>query len=87
MTPEQMMLEAKREIDRLKAELEHAQKELRDEFAGQALANPGMCTGTASEADLKVWFGERAVNITSAQIVARQAYEIADAMLKQRNGE
>lgn len=56
---------------------------LRDYFAGQALTNKDCCNGAASENNLKKWFGER-VGITPCEIAARQAYEMADAMLEAR---
>ena len=56
---------------------------LRDWFAGQALANPTICTGAAPEYQLKVWFGGRC-GITRPEIVAWQAREYADAMLAAR---
>ncbi len=57
---------------------------LRDYFAAQALANPNICTGSASDWQLRNWFGEHASGIRREQIAARQAYEYADAMLKAR---
>lgn len=57
---------------------------LRDYFAGQALTNAAICTGTAPEYDLTRWFGRYASGITRAEIVARQAGEYADAMLSAR---
>lgn len=56
---------------------------LRDWFAGQALANPTICTGTASEWQLADWFGNR-TGIYSWEIAARQAGQYADAMLAAR---
>ena len=57
---------------------------LRDYFAGQALANPIICNGTAPKWQMVKWFGEYANGITTAQIIARQALEHADAMLAAR---
>lgn len=57
---------------------------LRDWFAGQALANPAICTGSAQIWELKAWFGGEA-GVTRGQIVAAQAHEYADAMLKERD--
>jgi hypothetical protein len=57
---------------------------LRDWFAGQALSNPALCTGTAPDYELRRWFGERG-GVTKAEIVAAQAYDHADAMLAQRS--
>jgi hypothetical protein len=56
---------------------------LRDWFAGQALANPAICTGQANDRDLQSWFGDR-MGILKSEIVAAQAYEYADAMLAAR---
>lgn len=56
---------------------------LREWFAGQALANAGICTGQAQEYELKHWFGEHTVAINRFQIVAAQAEAYADAMLAQ----
>ena len=56
---------------------------LRDYFAGQALANSTICTGKAPDWQLKRWFGN-ATGITGVQIVARQAFNYADAMLAER---
>lgn len=57
---------------------------LRDWFAGQAMANSAICTGTATQYELKQWFGDR-VNITRAEIVAAQAHELSAAMLAERD--
>ena len=54
---------------------------LRDWFAGQALANPAICTGKASERDLELW---DLWNASPGDIAARQAEEAADAILKAR---
>ena len=56
---------------------------LRDYFAGQALANPAICTGQADERHLIRWFGNR-VGIERWEIVARQAGDYADAMIVTR---
>lgn len=56
---------------------------LRDEFAGQALANAAICTGTAPEWQLAVWFKGRN-GIERHEIVAKQAAVYADAMLAER---
>lgn len=54
---------------------------LRDWFAGQALANPAICTGEVANRTLDEWFGRYRANISRAEIVVRQALEYADAML------
>lgn len=56
---------------------------LRDWFAGQALSNPSICTGSAHEWQLREWFRDRS-GITSFEIAAKQAGEYADAMLAER---
>jgi len=56
---------------------------LRDYFAGQALANPTICTGQADERHYRRWFGNRA-GIERWEIVARQAGDYADALLAAR---
>lgn len=56
---------------------------LRDYFAGQALANPALCTGEAKEYHLRRWFGERG-GVMPAEIAAKQASGYADAMLAER---
>jgi hypothetical protein len=56
---------------------------LRDWFAGQALADPAICTGTAPDYDLTRWFGDRC-GIMRHEIAARQAGDYADAMLAAR---
>lgn len=55
----------------------------RDWLAGQALANPVLCTGTAPEYTLNAWFGGRG-GIRREEIASRQAYDYADAMLAAR---
>lgn len=62
------------------AEPERSGMSLRDYFAGQALGNPAICTGSAPEWRLKAWFGDRA-GIRPEEIVAKQARAYADAML------
>ncbi len=57
---------------------------LRDWFAGQALSNPAFCTGEAPDWQLRAWFGDRR-NITKAEILSKQAFVSADAMLKARS--
>jgi hypothetical protein len=59
---------------------------LRDLFAVGALENPTICSGFALEYELRHWFGERG-GIRKAEIVAAQAYEIADAMLAARSAK
>ena len=59
---------------------------LRDWFAGQALANPVICTGEAADYQIVKWFGQYSSGITSTMICAKQAYEYADAMLAARSG-
>lgn len=61
----------------------HKGMTLRDYYAGQALCNSSICTGDAQIWHLKKWFGER-TDVTKAEIVAAQAREYADAMLKAR---
>ncbi|WP_426163024.1 hypothetical protein [Sandarakinorhabdus sp. DWP1-3-1] len=56
---------------------------LRDWFAGQALANPTICTGHADERHYQRWFGGR-TGIERWEIVAKQAGDYADAMLAER---
>ena len=59
-------------------------------FVGQALANPAICNGDAPEWQLRAWFGETAMGITSSRITARQAVQAADsalAMLQARTKE
>lgn len=60
---------------------------LRDWFAGKALANPTICTGSASEWELKSWFGPNRSNITREEIISKQAYRYADAMLAAREAK
>lgn len=58
-------------------------RSLRDWFAGQALSNPAICTGSAPEWQLAEWFGTE-IAISRARIAAFQAYMQADAMLAAR---
>ncbi|MFG1429295.1 hypothetical protein [Roseixanthobacter glucoisosaccharinicivorans] len=53
---------------------------LRDWFAGQALSNAAICTGSAPEYQLIAWFGDRR-DITRKEIVSAQAFSAADAMI------
>jgi len=58
---------------------------LRDWFAGQALSNPAICTGTAQyQYEIDAWFGPGCTGITRYQIAAAQAGDYADAMLAER---
>lgn len=57
---------------------------LRDWYAGQAMANPSICTGEAPSWQMVRWFGEHANGITRPQIIARQALDFADALLAAR---
>ena len=60
---------------------------LRDWFAGQALANPAICNGDAQKWEIKRWFGPHRTGITRAEIVAKQAWEYADAMIAACNSQ
>jgi hypothetical protein len=60
---------------------------LRDWFAGQALCNPAICTGQASVWELREWFGEHRTSIARHEIVAKQAWQYADAMLAAQEGK
>ena len=60
---------------------------LRDYFAGQALSNPALCTGSASDFDLINWFGRNRSGISAQEIAAAQAYSHADAMIAARKGD
>jgi hypothetical protein len=60
---------------------------LRDWFAGQALCNPAICTGQASDWKLRASFGEHRTAITRQEIAAKQAWQYADAMLAAREGK
>ncbi len=57
---------------------------LRDYYAGQALANSAICTGEAKGYQLTAWFGPR-TDIMRHEIVAKQAFDHADAMLLSRH--
>jgi len=57
--------------------------DLRDHFASCALSNSAICTGRATEYELKTWFGGRG-GITAEEICAKQAYRYADVMMKER---
>jgi hypothetical protein len=57
---------------------------LRDWFAGQAMSNPELVDGCASNRLLDEWFGKGSCNIDSAKVAAKQAYRYADAMLEAR---
>ena len=57
---------------------------LRDWFAGQALANPSICTGKADNWELTAWFGPHKIGIKRAEIIAKQAGEYATAMIADR---
>ena len=54
---------------------------LRDWFAGQAIS---ICSGNMREYDLAKAFGGRNA-ITTEEIIAYQAYALADAMLAERS--
>jgi hypothetical protein len=56
---------------------------LREWYAGKALSNPAICTGNAPEYELRAWFGGRG-GISRAEIVSRQAFDFADAMISAR---
>lgn len=56
---------------------------LRDHYAGQAMANPAICTGVAPDWMLKAWFGDQG-GIRREDIVAKQAWMYADAMIAAR---
>ena len=60
---------------------------LRDWFAGQALANPAICNGDAQEWEIKRWFGPEKTGVERAEIVAKQAWEYADAMIAACNSQ
>jgi len=53
---------------------------VRRDLAAQAMQNPAICTGQASEYDLADWFGGRA-GIRREEIAAKQAARYADALL------
>lgn len=54
---------------------------IRRYFEGQAMANPIICSGTASAHDIDRWFGKNASNISREQIAAAQASAFAEAMM------
>lgn len=57
---------------------------LRDYFAGQALANPEICNGKATDTELSAWFGKNRV-VHKSEIVDAQAELYAEEMLRIRN--
>lgn len=57
---------------------------LRDWFAGHALSNAAICTGSAPEWQLRIWFGDLG-GIKSSQIAAKQAFYYADQMIAERS--
>lgn len=59
---------------------------LRDWLAGQAIAG-GLARQSLPEGDLTKLFGEYRVNIKREEIIAVDAYRIADAMLAERAGK
>lgn len=52
----------------------------RDLFVAHALSNPAICTGTATEWQLRQWFGER-MGIKREDVIARQALDCANALM------
>jgi hypothetical protein len=56
---------------------------LRDWFAGQAMSACAAAYPNVKEWQLKKWFGDRS-GIYAEEVIARMAYEVADAMLKAR---
>ncbi|RUU80476.1 hypothetical protein [Mesorhizobium sp. M7A.F.Ca.MR.362.00.0.0] len=56
---------------------------LRDWFAGQAL-DSGVCRTSVPEYDLTKYFGPARTDISRTEIIAAEAYAIADAMLARR---
>ena len=66
------------------AECSNGGMTLRDWFAGQAMSNPELVDGCASNRLLDEWFGKGSCNIDSAKVAAKQAYRYADAMLEAR---
>jgi hypothetical protein len=50
-------------------------------YMAAALANPNLCTGTAPDWQIRAWFDGRG-GVTREEIVARQAKDYADAMMK-----
>jgi hypothetical protein len=61
----------------------HNGMSLRDFFAAQAVAG-GFARETVPEYDLKALFGPHRTAIRREEIIAADAYRIADAMLKAR---
>lgn len=57
---------------------------LRDYFAAQAVIG---LPGDAKDYEILAWFGRNAAGITSSEIRAARAYDIADAMLARRNSK
>ncbi len=70
--------------DALDVGMVHEGMSLRQWYAGQALANPTICTGTAPEWELERWFKGR-IGIRRSAIVAAQAFDYADAMLAHKD--
>lgn len=70
--------------DALDVGMVHEGMTLRDYFAGQALANPTICTGTAHKWDIDRWFGTTRTGIMCHEVAARQALDYADAVLAAR---
>lgn len=62
----------------------HPGMSLLDYYAGQALANPAICTGTAPDWQLKQWFGDRG-GVMPWEIAAKQARAYAAHLLAERN--
>lgn len=56
---------------------------LRDFFAGHAL-DSGVCRTSVPEYDLTKYFGPTRTDISRTEIIAAEAYAIADAMLARR---
>lgn len=56
---------------------------LREYYIGQVLANPSLCTGTAADWQLRLWFKDRG-GVMPEEIAARQAISIADRVLAER---
>jgi len=54
---------------------------MREYYAGQALANAAICTGSASKWEIDRWFGTVRTGIMCHEVAARQALEHADALL------
>lgn len=64
--------------------LTHTGMTLRDYFAAAALSNPALCTGVITSLQFEAWYGRNASDVTRKQIVAKQAYDTADALLAER---